>query len=272
MKRLIFYFSATGNSLYVARELAKAVEGGKAVSIPSLMHSGEYDFEADEIGFVMPLYGHMPPNMVREFIGRAKLKAEYFFTVFTFGMRPGPVVAIWDEESSKAGYKMDYINVVQLADNWLHHFNMDDQKQLDPEKHIPEHIRQIADDLDRHRHWLRPVVAEDWDAHVQFQKGSGIKTEDGFRMEASERFVITDRCVRCGVCINVCPRNNYRRVGDHIETNGQCDYCLACIHNCPQKAIQFRPTTDPFLKPEENPNSRYRNPNVSLKDIVMANR
>lgn len=91
MKRLIFYFSATGNSLYVARELAKAVEGGEAVSIPSLMHSGEYDFEADEIGFVMPLYGHMPPNMVQEFIGRAKLKADYFFTVFTFGMRPGPV-------------------------------------------------------------------------------------------------------------------------------------------------------------------------------------
>ena len=40
--------------------------------------------------------------------------------------------------------------------------------------------------------------------------------------------------------------------------------CLACIHACPQKAIQF-------TFPEKNPHARYRNPHVSLKDIIAAN-
>jgi ferredoxin len=270
MKRIVLFFSATGNSLYVARQLAQG-DDSQALSIPSLVHSGKYDVEAEEIGIVMPLYGHMPPNMVREFLAKAHLKADYFFTIFTFGMRPGPVVAIWEEEAKQAGYHFDYINVIQMADNWLHHFNMDDQKKLDATKHIPEQIQAISDDLAERKHWYRPVTAEDWDAHAQFLKGSGIKTEDGFRMEASERFLITDRCVRCGICANVCPRNNYRLVNDRMTTRGTCDYCLACIHNCPQKAIQLRPSENPFLKPEENPNSRYRNPNVKLKDIVMAN-
>ena len=67
-KRLIFYFTATGNSLFVAREL-----GGKnIISIPQALKKGELVYEADEIGIVYPVYCHMPPNLVKDdayFIG-----------------------------------------------------------------------------------------------------------------------------------------------------------------------------------------------------------
>ena len=63
-KRLIFYFTATGNSLFVAREL-----GGKnIISIPQALKKGELEYEADEIGIVYPVYGHMPPNLVKDFL------------------------------------------------------------------------------------------------------------------------------------------------------------------------------------------------------------
>ena len=51
-KRLIFYFTATGNSLYVARELAG--ESGQLYSIPQIIKDKHLDYEADEIGFVFP--------------------------------------------------------------------------------------------------------------------------------------------------------------------------------------------------------------------------
>ena len=57
-KRIIFYFTGTGNCLYVARQL-----GGKdaeLLSIPQLMKHKKIKFEADEIGLVYPIYGHMP--------------------------------------------------------------------------------------------------------------------------------------------------------------------------------------------------------------------
>ena len=84
-KRIILYFTGTGNCLYVARELAD--EHTELLSIPQLVKQGRYTFEADEIGIVYPVYGHMPPNMVREFIKKAQLKAGYKFAVLTYGNR-----------------------------------------------------------------------------------------------------------------------------------------------------------------------------------------
>lgn len=65
-KRIILYFTATGNSLYIARQLAD--ENTELLSIPQMVKQNRHDFEADEIGIIYPIYGHMPPNMVRNFI------------------------------------------------------------------------------------------------------------------------------------------------------------------------------------------------------------
>lgn len=68
MSRLIFYFTGTGNCLYVARQLAD--DNTELLSIPQLMKQKELNFEADEIGLVYPIYGHMPPYMVHQFLKR----------------------------------------------------------------------------------------------------------------------------------------------------------------------------------------------------------
>ena len=52
-----------------------------------MVKRGKYEFEADEIGIVYPIYGHMPPYMVRQFIQKARLKAGYKFAVLTYGAR-----------------------------------------------------------------------------------------------------------------------------------------------------------------------------------------
>ena len=132
-KRIIFYFTGTGNCLYVARQL-----GGKdaeLLSIPQLMKHKKFKFEADEIGLVYPIYGHMPPNMVRRFIQKAQLKADYRFAVLTYGNRKCSAVEIWDDVSRKAGTKFDYINTIKMVDNWLPNFDMNEQVLID--KHIP---------------------------------------------------------------------------------------------------------------------------------------
>lgn len=59
----ICYFSATGNSLYVARRI-----GGELLSIPQLMRQDEIHIEDDAIGVVCPCYNVEIPMMVRDFI------------------------------------------------------------------------------------------------------------------------------------------------------------------------------------------------------------
>lgn len=269
-KRIILYFTATGNCLHVARQLAESEE--QLLSIPQMIKQNQYEFEADEIGLVYPIYGHMPPNMVRNFIKKAKLKAAYKFAVLTYGARKCDSVEIWNDISSKAGNKFDYINTLVMVDNWLPNFDMNEQIKID--KHIPENLRQITEDLSQRRYWYEPVSEEERQMHAGFMARSELDPEVGFLKKSENYFVVTKNCIDCGACTDVCPRGNYEFTSNGIKMQGDCDFCFACIQNCPQKAIQFKKNDeDPLLaNGERNPNARYRNEHISLVDIKRANR
>ena len=59
-------------------------------------------------------------------------------------------------------------------------------------------------------------------------------------MRSEKCFVVQEKsCIGCGVCTQVCPRGNYELTSQGVKTEGDCDFCFACIQNCPQKAIVF---------------------------------
>lgn len=269
MKRVILYFTGTGNCLYVARQL-----GGKdaeLLSIPQLMKQDDIVIEADEIGIVYPIYGHMPPNMVRRFINKARLKAPYKFAVLTYGNRKCNAVEIWDEIARDAGVDFDYIATLIMVDNWLPNFDMNEQILID--KHIPENLEKISADLAEHRRRHEPVTDEERMQHQGFMLFTGIDPKVGFLLRSEDCFAVTDACIGCGACVAVCPRGNYSLKAQGVSAEGDCEFCFACIHNCPQKAIQFAKNDKiPLLRNGEvNPNARYRNEHVSLVDIKRAN-
>ena len=221
-KRVVLYFTGTGNCLYVARQLAG--KEGKILSIPQLMRKKQFEIEADEIGLVYPIYGHMPPYMVREFIKKVQLKAEYKFAVLTYGMRKCNAVEIWDGISRKAGNVFDYIGTIVMVDNWLPNFDMNEQMKID--KHIPENLAKITSDLSNRRRWHEPVTQEEREQHEGFMSLSGLDPEVGFLMKADRSFRVTDDCIHCGICTYVCPRGNYELTGQGVKMQGDCEFCL----------------------------------------------
>lgn len=267
-KRVVLYFTGTGNCLYIARQLAG--KDGEILSIPQLVKNRQFDIEADEIGLVYPIYGHMPPHMVWEYIKRVKLQANYKFAVLTYGNRKCSAVEIWDDISRKAGNSFDYIGTIIMVDNWLPNFDMNEQMMVD--KHIPENLAKITKDIDVHRKWREPVSQEERDQHQDFLERSGIDPQKGFLMKAENSFMVSDSCIECGICTYVCPRGNYKLTAFGSQMNGDCEFCFACIQNCPQKAIQFAQSENGFPDgTEKNPNARYRNEHVSLMDLKEAN-
>ena len=247
-KRIILYFTATGNSLYVARQLA------------------------DEIGIVYPIYGQMPPNMVRRFIQKARLKAAYKFAVLTYGNMQFVAAGIWDELSRKSGNAFDYITSILMVDNWLPNFDMNEQIKID--KHIPESLERITADIAARKHEIPPTEERARQLFDRFIRDRGLDPEVGYLMHSEDYFVVTDACIGCAVCTEVCPRGNYELTSTGVKTEGDCDFCFACIQNCPQKAIKFAELPDsPFLAHgEKNPDVRFRNEHVSLWSIKEANR
>jgi hypothetical protein len=82
----IYYFSGTGNSLFVARELSRKLIGSKLIPLVSLLDSPRIEISADTVGFVFPLHGLTLPVPVRLFLKRARFASPgYTFAVATRG-------------------------------------------------------------------------------------------------------------------------------------------------------------------------------------------
>lgn len=62
---MVFYFTGTGNSLYIANQIEK-----NPVSIPQAIHGERAVYSADSIGIAAPVYGYELPQMVKDFLKR----------------------------------------------------------------------------------------------------------------------------------------------------------------------------------------------------------
>ena len=71
-----FLISATGNCKYVAQRLADA-SGQETASITDCIRAGKYTFADECIGIVLPTYFWGLPSIVKEFLEKADLSADY---------------------------------------------------------------------------------------------------------------------------------------------------------------------------------------------------
>ena len=69
---MLFCFTATGNSLYVAKQLEK-----DPVSIPQEMRKADRHYKADSIGIVCPLFEFEIPRLVKDFIRESSFEPRH---------------------------------------------------------------------------------------------------------------------------------------------------------------------------------------------------
>jgi len=135
----IFYFTATGNSLAVAKRI-----GGKLISIPQIIDFNNLHYKDDVIGVVFPVYWWNLPKMVHHFFDKVSFDANYIFAISTNGSSAGGEMVSLQIQAKKNGYSFAYTNHILMLDNYLPAYDMGTQIERLPKKHVTEHRRGIS--------------------------------------------------------------------------------------------------------------------------------
>lgn len=210
------------------------------------------------IGFVFPVYYGSLPGIVREFFSKASFKADYIFAVATCGSGAGTVLADLQDITQDYDYHFDYMNSLVMVDNFLPVFAIEDEIRKLPEKKTEEMLAQIIADIESRKESI-PTVSAEAKAMAAMAKTF---LQEKVKAYSSQGFMINQKCTLCGICASVCPAANVS-VTDKVEFSDKCESCYACIHACPQNAIHLE---------KEKSVKRFRHPDVSLDEIIAANK
>jgi len=248
----LFYFTATGNSLAVAKQFE-----GELISIPQVMKNGLLEYTDQEIGIVFPVFANQPPKMVQDFLKKVNLKADYYFAIATYGMMSGNPFRYVQRIAKEHGYQFDYTRGLLMVDNFLDNFDVASEVSKIEKKKIPDRFSAIKKDVLNHKkEEMRAGLITNAVTKMCEPLFNGIVNG-----RTAQKFIVDETCIQCGICSKVCPAGNIK-VSNQVEFNQMCEGCYACIHACPKKAMHIK---------REKSNERWRNPDVSLNEIIASN-
>ena len=241
---MVFYFSGTGNTKWVAQQLASATgESLRNIADELRQNACQYALKAGErLGFCFPTHGWQPPHIVREFIRRSSFSvphSAFVYAVTTCGDNMGEAMSILNKELAGKGLAAQTQFSVIMPESYVClPFMYTDSAEREAEK-----ISQARQQLEH----IINVVCERRRGIVELEKGAIPRLYSyvigGYfnkHMITDSKFMVDENvCTHCGKCAKICPVSNITGTPPKWLHNEQCTCCLACYHHCPVHAINY---------------------------------
>lgn len=270
---IIYYFSGTGNTWWVATRIAEMLQ---EKNIPVTCHSIETLMIEDVLSQVsgvdhiilgFPVYGSTAPRPMMDFIQTfPTANGQQSFSIFaTQAMASGDTAWTVSQLFEKKGY------VIQQA----RHFRMMNNLHLPQFKFYPPKNDQR---LDRLLEKARPRIASFvremivGKKHItgnnplgHFLGGLQRRHIDAVIAKASNELrVDSKRCILCGKCQRICPTGNILLSQDELFFSDRCALCLRCYSQCPTAAILLGEGSEDVCK-----YPRYKGPGKNFNVDVL---
>ncbi len=245
-KVVIYYFSGTGNTWWLAEELKKlliiknttavaySIEGVTAEEVLQQLKN------ADHIVIGFPVYGSTAPKLMQEFIKKLPMASNHqTATVFgTQALASGDTAYFIGRGLAEKGYKLMQTLHFRMMNN-LHLPMFRFYPPKNDHRTIALH-RKCLPKLDK----LATAISKD-QRQIRGKYTIGIilgklqrSHMDAMIEKVSKHFdVNTEACVHCNKCIRICPTQNIRAVNGTYAFGANCNACLRCYSQCPQNAI-----------------------------------
>ena len=270
MKTEIYYFTGTGNSLYVAKDIADLIDAG-LIPIASAVKQDVIESDAEVLGMVFPVYINELPVIIKEFAGKLKTKAGYIFAVATFGGASGASLFMLRDILSQNKIELNAGFGVHMPQNtfykWWEHpekvCRRWEKKKTTAARRIlagkegfflPSPILEFAM-RKLHNSRIKPAFRK---AMLEMTGADESMGTDEMMHISGKSYKVSDACNGCGSCAEVCPKGNIEILDGRPVWGESCEACLACFNYCPQNAISGGLSVDGF---------RYRNPYIKVSEI-----
>jgi len=234
---IMFYFSATGNSKYVADLFCKKTNAA-CYSIEENVDFVELLGANEIIGFCYPIYGSRVPKLMREFVeNNAEILCNKKIIIFC-------TQYIWSGDGARAFTDLLPRDSVEVI--YAEHFFMPNNicnfflLPLESKKKIAKYplkterkMQRVCDNIEKgivKKRGFNPISKA-----LGAIQGSFFPR---FEKMAKNRVWLDKDCNKCRLCIIICPMDNFDDEHDKITTNNNCMMCYRCINKCPQKAIR----------------------------------
>jgi NAD-dependent dihydropyrimidine dehydrogenase PreA subunit len=252
----LYAYTGTGNSLWIARQLALELKEATVEFIP--YPTGDFRVGADRVGIIFPVHIWGLPSHVVQFIHHLQVNPEtYFFALAVNAGQPAATLLQMQKLMStrKGSLALGYSIVMPSNYTpWGGPGPIDTQQRLF--KEAQEKVKAIAGPILRGER--KSVDKGPFWQNIVFSWIYKMSYRSVHKMD--KKFWVDDKCNSCGICLNVCPAGNIEMINQKPSWLHRCEQCLACLQWCPQEAIQYGGKTVKY--------SRYHHPEVILKDLL----
>jgi Pyruvate/2-oxoacid:ferredoxin oxidoreductase delta subunit len=233
-----YYFSGTGNTLLIVKKMRDVFEKhGIQVNLHRIEKSDPNDIDPEHtIGLGFPVAELSTYRLVWDFVKAfPEVHGTPIFMVDTLGGISGGIVGPMREIVKKKGYSPVGAKEIIMPPN-IFYIQEDKVCQKKVEMGLQKAGEYALDIIEGRSNWGRVPILSDI---VFCISRAGLRlTKSDLNQKLLNLKVNTEKCSKCGICIELCPVGNITMTEDGYPGRGSdCEYCLRCTSFCPKKAI-----------------------------------